>query len=232
PQLAAARAMLEAYRADLKKARLNLERTILKAPFDGRVSQENVGLDQFVSPGQVLATLYSIEAAEVVVPLEDRDTFWFHIPGFSPGRGPGGAAKVVAQMAGRTLFFEGRVVRTEAQIDPKTRMLPVVIRVQRPYAKKPPLSVGLFVTVHIQGTVLPESVLIPRSSLHQGNIVWMVDRDGHLHFQKVTVARFQGTRALIRNGLKTGDRIVISPMEAVTDGMTVRTMDAEEHDLS
>lgn len=232
PQLAAAHAMLEAYRADLKKARLSLERTILKAPFDGRVSQENVGVEQFISPGQVLATLYSTEAVEVVVPLEDRDTFWFHIPGFSPGRGPGAAAEVLAQMTGRAISFDGRVVRAEGQIDPKTRMFPVVVRVERPYAKRPPLAVGLFVTVHIKGSVLPESVLIPRSSLHQDNIVWIVDQDGHLRFQKVKVARYQGTRVLIRNGLKTGDHIVISPMEAVTDGMTVRTVDAEEHDPS
>ena len=232
PQLAAARAMLEAYRADLKKARLNLERTTLNAPFDGRVIQENVGAGQFVSPGQVLATLYSTEAAEVVVPLEDPDTFWFHIPGVSPGQGPGASVEVVAQITGRTVSFEGKVVRAEGQIDPKTRMIPVVIRVEKPYIKRPPLAVGLFVTVRIKGKLLPESVLIPRASIHQDNMVWVMDRDGHLRFRKVNVARFQGTRALVRKGLKTGDRIVISPLESVTDGMTVRTVDAEEHDLS
>lgn len=232
PQLAAARAMLEAYRADLKKARLNLERTALKAPFDGRVTQENVGIGQFVAPGQVLATLYSTEAAEVVVHLEDRDAFWFHIPGFSPGRGQGAAVRIIAQVTGRTISFEGRVVRVEGKIDPKTRMLPVVIRVERPYAKKPPLAAGLFVTARIQGVILPDSVLIPRSSVRQDNIVWIADKEGHLRFRRVDIARMEGRDALIRTGLKTGDRVVVSPMEAVTDGMRVRTVEAEEHQLS
>ena len=232
PQLAAARAMLQAYKADFKKARLNLERTELKAPFNGRVSQENVGVGQFVSPGQILATLYSIEAAEVVVPLEDRDTFWFHIPGFTPGHGPGAAAKVIAQVTGRTITWAGRVVRTEGQVDPKTRMLPVVIKVERPFAMRPPLAIGLFVTVSIHGNILPGSSLIPRSALHQNNTVWIVDQNGRLRFQKVKVARFQGARALISMGLKTGDRIVISPIEVVTDGMAVRTVIVEEHNLS
>lgn len=89
PQLAAAKARLAADRADLQKAQLNLERTELKGPFDGRVGQEKVDLGQYVSPGKVLATLYSTEAAEIVVPLENRYLSWFHVPGFTPGNHPG-----------------------------------------------------------------------------------------------------------------------------------------------
>ena len=230
PQLAAAQAKLEADRADLRKALLSLERTELKAPFDARVSQENVDIGQYVSPGQALASLYSTEAAEIVVPLEDEDAFWFHVPGFTPGNNAGSSAKVLARIAGRERTWLGAVVRTEGKLDERTRMINVVVRVEKPYAKKPPLPVGLFVTVDIEGRTLPEAAVIPRSALHQGDVVWVVDSEDRLHFRKVDVARIQGDAVMVQQGLKNGETVAISPLEAVTDGMAVRTgADKEEN---
>jgi RND family efflux transporter MFP subunit len=223
PQLAAARAKLEADQADFRKALLNLERTELKAPFDGRVSEENVDIGQYVSVGQALATLYSTEAAEIVVPLRNEDLFWFHVPGFTPGNSPGSPAEVLARIAGREQSWLGEVVRTEGKLDERTRMINVVIRVEKPYAKKPPLAVGLFVKVDIQGRTLPNATIIPRSALHQDNVVWVVDEHGRLQFHKVDVARVQGDEVMVEAGLKDGEKVVISPLKAVTDGMVVHT---------
>ena len=228
PQLAAAEAKLEADRADLRSALLNLERTELKAPFEGRVSQENVDVGQYVSPGQALASLYSTEAAEIVVPLEDEDLFWFHVPGFTPGNNPGSSAKVLARLAGRERTWPGAVVRTEGKLDERTRMINVVVRVEKPYAKKPPLPVGLFVTVEIEGRTLPDGTVIPRSALHQDDVVWVVDNDDRLLFREVDVARVQGDDVMIEDGLKDGEMVVITPLEAVTDGMSVRTVSVKE----
>ena len=221
PQLAAAQAKLEADRADLRKALLSLERTELKAPFDSRVSQENVDVGQYVSPGQALASLYSTEAAEIVLPLEDEDAFWFHVPGFTPGDSPGSSAKVLARIAGRERTWPGAVVRTEGKLDERTRMINVVVRVDKPYAKKPPLPVGLFVTVDIEGRTLPDAAVIPRSALRQGDVVWVV-YDGRLHFREVDVARVQGDEVTLQNGLKNGEIVAITQLEAVTNGMAVR----------
>lgn len=223
PQLEAARAKLEADQADLKKALLNLERTELKAPFDGRVSEESVDIGQYVSVGQALATLYSTEAAEIVVPLRNEDLFWFHVPGFTPGDSPGSPAEVLVRIAGREQSWSAEVIRTEGKLDERTRMINVVIRVEKPYAKKPPLAVGLFVKVDIQGRILPNATIIPRSALHQDNVVWVVDEHGRLQFHKVDVARIQGDVVMVKAGLKDGEKVVISPLKVVTDGMVVRT---------
>jgi RND family efflux transporter MFP subunit len=222
PQLAAAEAKLEADRADLRSALLNLERTELKAPFEGRVSQENVDIGQYVSPGQALATLYSTEAAEIILPLEDENLFWFDVPGFTPNNSPGASAKVLARLAGRERTWSGAVVRTEGRLDERTRMINVVVRVEQPYAKKPPLPVGLFVIVEIEGRTLPDAAVIPRSALHQDDVVWVVDNDDRLHFREVDVARVQGDEVMVEDGLKDGEMVVITPLEAVTDGMAVR----------
>jgi len=228
PQLATAQAELEADRAELSMALLNLERTDLRAPFDGRVSQENVDIGQYVSLGQALASLYSTEAAEIVLPMEDEKGFWFHIPGFTPGNRAGSRAVVRARIAGREQTWSGKVVRTEGKLDERTRMINVVVRVDNPYAKKPPLAVGLFVSVEIKGRSLPKAAVIPRSALHQDNVVWIVDDGGRLRFRKVDVARIQGDRAIVRAGLENGAKVIITPLKAVTDGMAVRVGEVKE----
>jgi RND family efflux transporter MFP subunit len=232
PQLAAARAALDASRASLEQAELNLERTQIKAPFNGRVASESVDIGQYVSPGQSLATLYSTDAAEVVLPLADEDLFWFNVPGFTPGDGDGSQAIVQATVAGRPLTWQGRVVRSAGMVDEKTRTIDVVVRVEKPYEKKPPLAAGLFVRVEIQGKALNGATVLPRTSLHDGNVVWVV-ADGKLIFRKVKVARIEGDRVVIESGLEEGEQVVTTPLRTVTDGMKVRTPDsALEEDAS
>jgi RND family efflux transporter MFP subunit len=233
PQLAAARAKLEADRADLRQALLNLERTELKAPFSGRVAEENVDIGQYVSPGQSLGTLYSTEAAEIIVPLEGAALYWFDVPGFTSRDGTGAPAVVHARVAGRELRWMGKVVRTEGKLDERTRMINVVVSVDEPYAKKPPLVFGLFVEVEIEGKLIPNGAIIPRRALHQGNIVWVVDAENRLHFRHVEVARTEGDKVVITGGLEDGEAVVTTPLKAVTDGMRVRTIGpAEEGNLS
>jgi RND family efflux transporter MFP subunit len=222
PQLEAAKAQLAADRADLQKALLNLERTEIKAPFDGRVVDENVGVGQYVSPGQPVATIFSTEVAEIVVPLEDESLYWFHVPGFTPGDGPGAPATVSARIAGRNLTWQGRVDRSEGKMDERTRMINVIVRVEAPYATKPPLAAGLFASVEIQGRTIPEAAIVPRAALRENDRVWVVDDTGRLAFRDIEVARLYPDRAILTDGLRAGERVVISPLNAVTDGMAVR----------
>lgn len=228
PQLAAAKAKLAADQAGLRNALLALERTEIKAPFNGRVEMEDVGLGQYVRVGEELATLFSTDVAEIVVPLEDESLFWFHVPGFTPGDGPGAGATVRVRLAGRDCSWEGRVVRAEGKMDERTRMVRVVVRVNNPYAARPPLAAGLFVRVEIKGRQLPDLAVIPRSALRQGGIVWVVDSEDRLHYRKVQVARIEGEEVQIRKGLKSGDQIVISPLKTITDGMTIRPVPQKE----
>lgn len=225
PQLAAAKAELEADEADLRKALLNLERTELKAPFHGRVGEENVDIGQYVSPGQSLGSLYSTEAAEIVVPLEGEALFWFDVPGFTSREGRGSPAQIEAKVAGRNLSWAGKVVRTEGKLDERTRMINVVVRVEQPYAKKPPLVFGLFVKVQIEGRMIPKGAVIPRAALRQGDVVWIVGEDSRLQFRQVEVGRIQGDEVVVTGGLEDGEILVTTPLKAVTDGMTVRVVD-------
>jgi RND family efflux transporter MFP subunit len=232
PQLAAAKAKLTADQADLQKAKLNLERTEIKAPFDGRVDEENVDIGQYVGTGQALATLFSINQAEIVVPFEDEDLYWFHVPGFTPGDQRGSVVSVSTRVAGRESSWPGRVVRSEGKLDERTRMINVVVRVNKPYETKPPLAAGLFVTVEIKGRTLENAVMIPRAALRENNVVWVVNKNGQLTFRKVSVARLTTDAVFLDGGLKDGEMVVISSLKAVTDGMQVRFRTAQEANAS
>lgn len=228
PQLAAARANLEAKRANLEKARLELERTRIKAPFNCRVSSEQVDIGQYVTPGQTMATLYSTDAAEIVVPMENEDLNWFSVPGFTTTKHPGAEAMVKSRVAGREMTWSGRVERVEGKIDTETRMVNVVIRVPNPYATRPPLSVGQFVEVEIDGETLSNATVIPRAALHDRNTVWAVDpEENRMHFRTVDIARMDERGVVITDGLKASDRVVVSPLKAATDGMRVRYVNTD-----
>lgn len=227
PQLAAAKAAYEAAGADLAKARLSLERTCIKAPFKGRVDKKRVDIGQQVSAGQILADIFCTDAVEIIVPLADKELFWFHVPGFTPGNGQGAEVLVQAQVAGRPVEWQGRVVRAEGKLDPTTRMVNVIIRVDNPYAKMPPLIPGLYITAHIQGRRLDNAVTVPRCALRGADRVWVVDAGNTLRFREVRVGRIQDDVAIVQHGLHDGEHVVVSGLKAVTDGMKVRRIVAD-----
>ncbi|MFW5930176.1 MAG: efflux RND transporter periplasmic adaptor subunit [Desulfosalsimonas sp.] len=233
PQLQAAIANREAREADLKKARLNLERTKIYAPFDCRVSEEQVDRGQYVSAGQGLATVFSTGAAEIVVPVESRDLAWIDIPGFTSREDKGSPVEVCADVAGRQCSWTGEVIRVQGKIDEKTRMVNVVIRVSDPYGTLPPLAPGQFAEVEISGRTIRDAAIIPRAAVHEENTVWAVDPDsGRLYIRNVDVAYMGRQGAVIRHGLKTGESVAVSPVKGVTDGMEVKAVNTGHGDDS
>ncbi|MEW5736471.1 MAG: efflux RND transporter periplasmic adaptor subunit [Thermodesulfobacteriota bacterium] len=222
PQLTAARAALAARQADLTKARLDLSRTKILAPFDGRVASENVDAGQIVSPGQVLAVIYATDAAEISVPLVASELSWIKVPGFTDEGVQGSPAKVTVSLAGREHVWDGRVVRAEGKVDEATRLVNVVVRVDDPFSRVPPLAPGLFASVAITGTELDSGVIIPTAALHDNDVVYVVDANGVLSFRPVKVGRVSERGTLVREGLSGGELIVISPLKSVTNGMRVR----------
>jgi RND family efflux transporter MFP subunit len=222
PQLEAAQAQMEALAADLERAKLNLERSQIKAPFAGQVTDKAVDIGQFVAPGQVLAGFFDTSAVEIVLPLEDSDLAWFSVPGFTQEGGQGSLALVKATVAGQDREWQGRVSHAQARLDTRSRMVRVVVRVENPYAQKPPAAVGLFANVEIRGQTLEGVSFMPRAALRQGNVVWKVDSENRLRFAPVTVARVSDEGVIVTDGLSQGDRVVVSLLHGASDGMLVR----------
>lgn len=222
PQVRQAEAELAAAIADLDVAKLNLERTRISLPFDGVVVSENVDVGQFVGNGNRLATVYGTDVVEVRVPLDSRELAWFDVP---TGRGQQGPrAEVSITLGNGVVAWEGRVTRMEAQVDQSSRMVHVVVEVADPYettADHPALLPGTFVDVRIFGRTLSGVVPLPRYAMREGNQVWVFD-GGALRVRDVDVLRADRQQTLISSGLEDGDLVIVSSLDAVTDGMKVR----------
>ncbi len=222
PQLEAARAEVAARSGDLEKARLQLARTKISAPFDGLVESCQVGVGQYVVAGKSLATLMGTGAVEIPVPLESSRLSWFNIPGFTSVGGRGARAEVEVEIAGARHVWEGTVVRAGARVDPRTRMVDVYVRVNDPFKRRPPLAPGIFARVTIMGRTIPDAVVLPPEAVRQGDLVWLVDHEGRLRFRKVQLALTGPQGAVISSGLEQGQVVVVSDIKGVSEGMAVR----------
>jgi len=231
PQIRQAQTRLEAEKAQLATAELNLERTRVSLPFDGRVVSKTVDLGQYVNTGQSIGKIYSIEAVEIEVPLEDWELEWFDIPAnpvsINGGKRvkSGSKVEVRANFAGGVHNWEGRVVRTTGEIDKTSRMVSVVVEVAEPFKGangRPPLVPGMFVEVLIKGKILEKAIPVPRDAIHEGNKVWVVE-NSRLHIQPLEIARADKNFVYVISGPDDGAMIILSSLDAVTEGMRVRT---------
>ncbi len=232
PQIAEVQASLAAAEASLEQARYDLECTVLYAPFTGRVRSKQVDVGQFVQRGASLATLYAVDLAEVRLPIPNPELEFCNLPlayrsESSPATGP--AVKLTARFAGKEHTWQGRIVRTEGEIDPRTRMVNAIAQVRDPYAKggssnRPPLAVGMFVQAEIEGIRVRDVIRAPRAALREGNLIYVVDHQNRLRFREIVPLRAERDVVLIKEGLEEGDLICLSPLEAAVDGMSVRTI--------
>jgi len=234
PQLKNAEAMLESAKAQVTTANTNIKRTHIVAPFDAIVRYEKVDPGQFVSPGMVVASLASTEKVEILVQLRTEDIPHLDIPG-SKETNVGSLARIELRTGEFIQHWEGRITRMLGEVNPKNRMDSVIITVSDPYGlknneiDKRPLSLGLFVDISLKGKTIPKVISIPRNGLRDNSTVWIMDKEGKLRIKKVEILRFDRNDALIGKGITPGDKIILTNLSGVTDGMKIRTADQEKN---
>lgn len=221
-------AALREARVRLDEAERDLARTELRAPFSGRVREERVDVGQFLSRGSSFATLYATDIVEVRLPVPDYQLAYLDVPLWG-GELAGELPEVTlrARFAGQEHTWQGQIVRTEGEIDAKSRMVHVVARVENPYAtspgsSRPPLAVGLFVQAEIAGRSAQDVTLVPRSAMRDRSQLLVVDAQNRLRLRAVEVLRIERDDVLIRAGLEPGEMVCISQLQTVVEGMEVR----------
>lgn len=252
-------AVLREAEARVGKAERDLERTELSAPYAGRVRAEDVDLGQFVTRGQPVAKLYAVDYAEVRLPLPDRELRYLEVPlgyrksdlpkaeevtgdpsegesravvSVDPDEKPSPRVQLSAEFAGRAHQWDGEIVRTEGELDPKSRMVTVVARVEDPYGRatendRPPFAVGLFVEAEIEGRLVDNAVVLPRESLVGDAQVVVIDPDGRVELRTVKILRAEREQIVVTEGLSDGDRVSVNPLPGAVDGMMVRVLPEE-----
>ncbi|WP_196139539.1 efflux RND transporter periplasmic adaptor subunit [Aliikangiella sp. G2MR2-5] len=230
PFMLEAEANMQSAQADLKKAEQKLARTIIRAPYDGMVKEKKADVGQFVATGTQLGITFSVDYAEVRLPLTDQDLAYINVPGWSSASQQVKNPKVtlLSNYAGEKRSWQGELVRMEGVVNEQSRVHYAVARVTDPYGvlyadrHSSPLKVGMFVTAKIEGKHEENLVRLPRDLFKDLTRVLVSDRSNKLYYRELDVVRAEAEYVYINAGLEEGDRIVSTSIESPVQGMALR----------
>jgi RND family efflux transporter MFP subunit len=233
-EYASAAAALASARAELVRARRNLERTFIRLPYAGMVRSKEADLGQFVNPGTRLGVVFATDYAEVRLPLTDQDLAFLELPAATDMRegaeSNGPEVILSANRKGRPAEWTARIVRTEGVVDESSRQTYAVAGIRDPYRLEgdgEPLPMGTFVSAAIQGGVEGEVIRVPRVALRGPNELVFVGDDNRINLRTVNVIRTDTDYAYLQGGVSPGERICLTPIESPINGMVVRTTDRQ-----
>jgi RND family efflux transporter MFP subunit len=229
PQLEAAKTRIDAFQAAVDQAKLDLERTQLRSPFDAQILTRMANLGTQVSEGMPVAEIVGIEKYWVMATIPPTKLPFIAFP---DGDEPGAEAKLYKRSAsGRMGQRSGRLYRLIGELEPNTRLARVVIEVDDPLCRKPestglpPLLVGEFLEVHIQGEMLEDVVRIPIEYLRKNNTAWVMSDEDKLEIRELDIIFKDSSYAYLESGIAEGERIITSSLSRVTEGAELRVED-------
>ena len=214
--------------AALDQARLDLQRTTIRAPFNAMVQSRQVNLGSQVSVGAPLATLVGTDAYWVQVSLPVDQLKWIRVPEFNSREGS--TVRIYCEPAwGPEALRTGRVARLMTALEPQGRMARLLVTVADPLGLKAdssqrrPLILDSYVRVQIDGQALDGVVRVPRAALRDGQRVWVMTADRTLNIRNVTIAWSGNDHVYASEGLADGDRLITSNLASPVQGMALRT---------
>tara|TARA_Y100000780_G_scaffold69473_1_gene62271 strand:- start:3409 stop:4506 length:1098 start_codon:yes stop_codon:yes gene_type:complete len=219
PQLAEKMARYRSAQASVKRAKRNLERTYIKAPYDAIINARSISLGSVVNPGNSFGSLSATSVAEVRLPVADKELQYLNNGGI------GATVLFSAQFAGKETTWQAKVVRSEGVIDQKSRMSYLVAQLPTPYANKTqPLRFGSYVNASIEGRAVNNAIVVPHHLVKENKIAILND-DLTLSFKTLNIIREQNGMVIADQGLNEGEQLITSALEYPTEGMAVKIED-------
>lgn len=237
PQVAQAQANVRAANADLTRARLNLARTQISLPFNGRIVDTAVALGQYVTPGRLIGRAFADDIVEIRLPLNDAQIATLDLPiGFIADANNARLVSITSTLANLQHQWLGSLQRLDAAVDPSTRMLFGTAQVLSPYGQGAsktgmPLAVGLFVSAKIAGPTLENVPVISRAALRAGNLVYVLGKEKTLEIRSVEVAYSSDTEVVIGAGLEVGELVIHSSIRNATEGMPLEIIQQDKSSI-
>lgn len=232
PQVARAKADVAAAEARVVKAERDAQRTIIRAPYAGQVLEQAADVGQYVGQGTVLGRIFATDFVEIRLPLPERESQHLQLPErYRDANDTTAAAKVRLRTtaAGKTVIWEGRLVRVESALDAETRQTTAVAQIDNPFSKRadgaPPLKIGQFVEAEIEGDALDDVFIIPRAAVRAGDEIILITAQNTL--KRMNVEPVFGTEKQIvvaansPKAPKEGDVLCLTPIPFPADGARV-----------
>ena len=228
PQLREAEARVDAARSQLEQAERNVERCLIRAPFNGRVRQRSVGVSQTIGSGTPLASIFAIDYAEVRLPINANQIRFLDLPEKPEDQ-------AVELTLGDALDetnparWKARIVRTEGTLNDRSLDLFAIARIEDPFGRDtgaPPLRIGQPVTARIPGRPLRDVIAIPREAVRQLSRITVVDRDSRaIRKHSVTPVWENTTHLIVRDEtLKDGTLLATANFNYTPDGSIIEIL--------
>ena len=225
PQLKQAEALLEVAKAQVSSAEKKLNKTEIVAPYAGRIQSVNIDLGTTIIPGQPVGALYTSSEIEVTLAVKDNDLQFLSIPMDGRKLDPSEQALVEIRSfyKGKNQTWIGRLERVDGIIDPVTRMINLIAVFKNDFIEtdKPNLPIGLFVEAQIDGIILKDIYSIPVNAISENNEVYIVNNDNELVLRQLSILKKYSDFVIVKDGLKAGERIVISKLSTASNGIKV-----------
>ena len=225
PQLKQAEALLEVAKAQVSSAEKKLNKTEIVAPYAGRIQSVNIDLGTTIIPGQPVGALYNSSEIEVTLAVKDNDLQFLSIPMDGRKLDPSEQALVEIKSfyKGKNQTWIGRLERVDGVIDPITRMINLIAVFKNDFIEtdKPNLPIGLFVEAQIDGIILKDIFSIPVNAISENNEVYIVNNDSELVSRQLSILKKYSDFVIVKDGLKAGERIVISKLSTASNGIKV-----------
>tara|TARA_A100001011_G_scaffold54278_1_gene52890 strand:+ start:34474 stop:35616 length:1143 start_codon:yes stop_codon:yes gene_type:complete len=225
PQLKQAKAALEVAKAQVQSAEKKLNKTEITAPYTGRIQNINIDLGSTIIPGQPVGSMYTSNEIEVTLSVKDSDLQFLDIPMDGRKLNPDQKSIVIIKSLykGEMQEWAGNLERVDGVIDPMTRMIKLIANFKNNFIEetKPILPIGLFVEAEINGKQLEDIFMIPNSALTPNDELLFLNQDDALEIRKVSVLTKMKNHILVKEGMKAGERVVVSKLSIATNGMLV-----------
>ena len=225
PQLKQAKAALDVAKAQVQSAEKKLNKTEITAPYTGRIQNINIDLGSTIIPGQPVGSMYTSNEIEVTLSVKDSDLQFLDIPMDGRKLNPDQKSIVIIKSLykGEMQEWAGNLERVDGVIDPMTRMIKLIANFKNNFIEetKPILPIGLFVEAEINGKQLEDVFMIPNSALTPNGELLFLNQDDALEIRKVRVLTKMKNHILVKEGMKAGERVVVSKLSIATNGMLV-----------
>jgi len=222
PHLREKEVKLEAAKARVERSQLDLDRTMIRAPFNAIVRSVEVDMGGQASTQTTLATLVGTDAYRIQAAIPVDQLRWIRTPNSAGDEG----SQVVIH-TGTGVIRRGKVHKLLSDLEPSGRLARVLIDVNDPLdlgrsrGERRPLLLGELVRLEIEGKILQDVFVIPRTALRDGVKIWSVDDQDRLKILEVDVI-WQDLENVLVKELDAGLNLVVSDIPAPVVGMKVK----------
>lgn len=229
-----AQAEIASARAAVSVARIDLERTQVKAPIAGRIGRSSVTAGALVTANQADTLAVVQQLDPIYVDLTQSGTELMQMRrAIQEGRiqrGPAGETSVrLVFEDGSEYAQEGRLAFSEVTVDPGTGSVTLRAVVPNPEQQLLP---GMYVRARIDQGVNENAITLPHAALQRdprGNAtVMVVKEDDTVESRTLTVARSTGEGWVVTSGLQAGERVVVEGLQRIRPGAKVSVVSAAE----